>query len=117
MRARDKWETLAEYESPAEDPSPRPSPSGGQGEVRFPSPPAGEGEGKGEGSWHDDATSRRLSQYESELITSPRFGVESADQVALLTLDLMNLTEPSAIAVFTPPGCRELAEMTLRAEE
>ena len=47
---------------------------------------------------------RVRTQYESEPITSPPFRVPSAHQGWTLTLSLMNLTEPSEKATFTPPG-------------
>jgi hypothetical protein len=51
-----------------------------------------------------------LDQYESELITSPPLRLPSAHQVCGLTELLMNRTEPSAKASFTPPGCWLFAE-------
>ena len=53
--------------------------------------------------------SRRITQYESELITSPPLGVAKAYQTGMLTVDLMNFTEPSMERVLTPPGWSELA--------
>ena len=49
-------------------------------------------------------------------MTSPPLGVASAAQVPGLTVFLMNLTDPSANAVLTPPGWRELAAIALTAE-
>jgi hypothetical protein len=52
-----------------------------------------------------------------ELTISPQFLVPRPTHAALLIEDLMNLTEPSAKAVFTPPGCREEVATTLAAPD
>jgi hypothetical protein len=49
---------------------------------------------------------RRVSQYESELMTSPPLIVPSAIQVCGLIEFFMKWTEPSPKRVLTPPGCR-----------
>ena len=50
----------------------------------------------------DECVSCR-DQYASELITSPKARLPRAHQVCRLTESLMNLTEPSVKATFTPP--------------
>src|SRR5262249_62062539 len=49
---------------------------------------------------------RHVSQYESELMTSPLLIVPSAIQVCGLIEFFMKWTEPSPKRVLTPPGCR-----------
>src|SRR3954469_3415251 len=88
------------------------SPAGGprQPSGALPRPPSG-GSGRSSGPGHggpivaSGARSGRWGQYASALTTSPPRVELIARQVARLIEFLKNLTLPSHIAVFTPPGC------------
>ena len=55
------------------------------------------------GSGLDGSARLGFGQYESDERISPLFLVPRAHQLSMLTESLMNLTEPSDMATFTPP--------------
>ena len=62
----------------------------------------------------NERTDRSVGIGADHLVPIPR---SSAFQVVMLTVLLMNLTDPSQNAVLEPPGCREAEETTLAMPE